>query len=137
MAGIGYGAAGTNHRTDNQDYHYGLTPQELLTFRVIIGSRVLWDITARDYYVSRVASTESRGSENIVRGDTSLTLRIYGLHGITLKYAASVRNARFPDLPDLNQRVGTVSLSYTYIGHTRFGVVDWRPSADDKPPDKM
>ncbi|HVT34098.1 MAG TPA: hypothetical protein VHE37_00835, partial [Nevskiaceae bacterium] len=105
--------------------------------RAIFGSRVAWDFNLRDYYISGIASTETGGSENIARADTSITWRIWGLHGVTLKYALSQREAQYPDNPAQRQRVGTVSIAYTLLGSTRFGAVDWRPSAMYKPPDKM
>ena len=36
-------------------------------------------------------------------------------------------SAGFADLRDRHQSVQTVSLSYNYLGHTRFGAVEWRP----------
>jgi hypothetical protein len=31
-------------------------------------------------------------------------------------------------LPTSHQTIGTFSIGYTYVGHTRFGAVDWRPA---------
>jgi hypothetical protein len=128
LAGVGYGAAGTIHGSGQRDYHYGLTPQSLLAFRLILGDRVTLDMTAREFYVSGVASTESRGSENIFRGDASLTFRVYGHHAVALGYIATHRNAHYPDLPDTHQAVATVGLYYTLLGDTKFGLRDWRSS---------
>jgi hypothetical protein len=127
LAGIGYGAAGTIHGSGERDYHYGLTPQELLAFRLIFGDRVAFDATARYYYVSGVASTESNGSENVFRADMSLTVRLYKLHGISIRYVETSRGAHYPNQPDSHQSASTVSLAYTYLGQTHFGAVDWRP----------
>ncbi|MBZ5637193.1 MAG: DUF3943 domain-containing protein [Acidobacteriia bacterium] len=136
LGGIGYGAAGTIRGGGERDYHYGLTLQELVAFRFIFGGRVTLDATARHYYVSGIASTESRGSEYILRGDTALTVRVYHRHAFTLKYVTSRRNAHYPDLVDRYQTVGTVSLAYTHLGATRFGAVEWRaPSGTDANPD--
>ena len=55
------------------------------------------------------------------------TVRIYGPHAIGLQYLVSSRDARFPGLGDRHQSVETVSLSYNFLGHTRFGAVEWRP----------
>jgi len=41
---------------------------------------------------------------------------------------ASTRDARIPAGGDWNQSVQTVTLSYNFLGHTRFGAVEWRPS---------
>jgi hypothetical protein len=126
LGGVGYGAAGTIHGSGQRDYHYGLTPQSLLALRLILGDRVTFDVTGREFYVSGVASTESRGSENIFRADAFLTLRVYGRQALTLGYVATHRNAHYPDLPDTHQSVGTVSVYYTLLGDTKFGLRDWR-----------
>ena len=126
LGGVGYGAAGTIHGQGERDYHYGATPQALLALKLIFGRRASLDVTGREYYVSRVASTESRGWENIVRVDTTLTVRIYGRHAIALRYVASHRRASYPDLGNRNQTIGTIGLFYTLLGDTRFGAVEWR-----------
>lgn len=143
LAGVGYGGGGVIHGAgiatagplgDGQrDYHYGVTPQGMLAFRLIIGDRLSIDMTARDYYVSRVGATESTGSENIARADVSVTARVYNLHGITLRYAESRRDGRYAMLPTSHQTIGTISIGYTLLGQTRFGAVDWRPSRDGGP----
>ncbi len=130
LGGVGYGAAGTIHGVGERDYHYGLTPQALVALRLIFGNVAAIDVTGRDYYVSRVASTESRGWEKIARAEASLTVRVIGHHGIALKYLASRRHANYPDLGDRLQSRDTVSLYYTYLSDERFGAVEWR-GADD------
>ena len=126
LGGVGYGAAGTIHGQGERDYHYGLTPQGLIALRMILGETAAFDLTGRDYYVSRVAATEHRGSENILRGEASATLRIYRRHAITVKYVVSHREANYPDLGERHQTLGTVWLFYTLLGDTHFGAVEWR-----------
>ena len=126
LGGVGYGAAGTIHGQGERDYHYGLTPQALIAMRMIFGERAALDLVGRDYFVSSLASTEQRGSENILRGEASATLRIYRRHAITVKYIVSHREANYPDLGDRHQNLGTVWLFYTLLGDTRFGAVEWR-----------
>jgi TolB-like protein len=126
LGGVGYGAAGTIHGSGQRDYHYGLTPQSLLALRLILSDRLTLDVTGREFYVSGVASTESRGSENIFRADASLTLRVYGRHAIALGYVTTNRSSHYPDLPDTHQSVGTVGVYYTLLGDTKFGLRDWR-----------
>jgi len=94
--------------------------------RMIFGERAALDLVGRDYFVSSVASTEQRGSENIIRGEASATVRIYRRHAITVKYVVSHREANYPDLGDRHQNLGTVWLFYTLLGNTRFGAVEWR-----------
>ena len=126
LGGLGYGAAGTIHGSGERNYHYGLTPQVLLSGRLTFGDRAQFDVTGREYYVSGVASTESRGAENILRGDATFTLRVYGRGALALKYVASKRDAHYPDLATTRQSVQTVSLFFTLLGDTGLGAVDWR-----------
>jgi hypothetical protein len=137
LAGVGYGGGGVIHGAgvagagafgDGQrDYHYGMAPQAELAVRLIVGDRVSLDTTLREYYISRVAATESTGSEDITRADTALTIRVYNLHGITFRYSQATRNGRYASLPTSHQSIGTFSIGYTLVGQTRFGAVDWRP----------
>jgi len=143
LMGAGYGGGGVIHGSgiaragptgDGQrDYHYGLTPQAVLALRLIFGDRVSIDTSVRDYYVSSIAASESTGSENIGRADVSVTVRAYNLHGITLRYAESRRDGTYASLPTSHQSIGTVSISYTLLGQTRAGAVDWRSPAAGGP----
>jgi hypothetical protein len=63
--------------------------------RLIFGDRVSLDTTFREYYISRVAATESTGSEDISRVDAALTIRVFNLHGITIRYSEASRNGRY------------------------------------------
>ncbi len=116
------GPAGEGQR----DYHYGLAPESVLAARLIFGDRAALDATARGYYISRIAASESTGSETIDRFDVLLTVRVFDLHGLTLRYSESTRDGRYVHLPDSHQRVSTLSVGYTLLGHERFGAVDWR-----------
>lgn len=133
LAGIGYGSAGTIHGIGERDYHNGISPQGLLASRLIFSDRAALELELREYYISGVASAESDGWENILRGVATLTVRVYDLHGLTLRYTISRRDAHYSDLADTNQSVGTLSVGYTYLGHTRFGAVDWRPKSEGGP----
>jgi len=128
LGGLGYGAAGTINGPGERDYHYGLTPQALVSTRLILGDRAALDLIGRDYFVTSAASPEPRGSENIIRGEASVTVRIFNRNAITLRYVISHREASYPDLGDRHQTLGTVWLMYTLLGNERFGAVDWRTS---------
>jgi hypothetical protein len=130
LAGAGYGSAGTIAGVGQRDYHHGLTPQALLALRLIHSDRTSLDLTARSFHVTDIVSDEDGGNETILRGDLSLTVRVFNLHGITLKYVASRRDARYPALADTRQSVGALSVGYAYLGQTRSGAVDWRPKLD-------
>jgi hypothetical protein len=131
LGGVGFGAAGTVADRAERDYHYGVIPQGLLGLRLIFGERALLEAAGRQYYVaglsSGAGSHERFGREIIARGNVGFTVRIYGPHALGIQYVVSSRDARFPDLRDRHQSVQTVSLSYNFLGHTRFGATEWRP----------
>ena len=133
LAGLGYGSAGTIHGVGDRDYHNGLSPQGMVASRLIFADHAALDFELRDYYVSGVASSESDGWENIIRGVATLTVRVYNLHGLTLRYTVSRRDAHYGNLPDTRQTLAAVSIGYTYLGQTRFGAVDWRPTSEGGP----
>jgi hypothetical protein len=131
LGGVGYGAAGTiasvgTPALGERDYHFGAVPQGLLALRLIFGHAAMLDLTAREYYVSGVGSDDRHGSETIYRGNASLTVRVYGRHGIGIQYNQSHRDAYYSNLPDRHQTVGTVSIAYNFLGDTKFGAVEWR-----------
>jgi hypothetical protein len=126
LLGAGYAAVGTTHSTADNDYHYGLAPQALLTLRLIFGDRVSLDVTGREYFVTRVAAADRGGHDNIVRADASLTLRVYRQHAISLKYLGNRRDAFYPDFGDSSQTRSTLGIFYTWLGQDRFGAVEWR-----------
>jgi hypothetical protein len=136
LAGIGYAGGGVIHGTGvtgpspsgegQRNYHYGIAPESVLSARLILGDRAALDATARGYYISKLAASESTGSETIDRFDVLLTVRVFDLHGLTLRFSESTRDGRYVRLPDSHQHVSTVSLGYTLLGHQKFGAVEWR-----------
>jgi hypothetical protein len=125
-AGVGYAAVGAVGGTGERDYHYGVAPQALLALRVIFGDRSSLDLTAREYFVSRVGGTGTGGHDNIARADISYTWRIQKQHAVTVKYLWNRRDATFADLSDRSQTRSTVGIFYTLLGQDHFGRVDWR-----------
>jgi hypothetical protein len=125
LAGVGYGASGGLGETDANDYHFGLTPQLLADVRVIPTDRIAFDLTLRDYYVSRVASVKNQGSEHIARADALVSVRVAGRHGASARYIWSRRAASGsePGQPDIVQSRGSFGLFYTYTHGARFGAV--------------
>jgi hypothetical protein len=136
LAGVGYAGGGVIHGSGLtqpgpngeglRNYHYGLAPESVISGRLILGDRAALDATARGYYISRIAASESTGSESIDRFDVLFTVRVFGLHGLTLRYSESTRDGRYVRLPNSHQSVSTISLGYTLLGHQKFGAVDWR-----------
>lgn len=67
------------------------------------------------------------GPRSTSRGSVGLTVRVWGPYAIGLQYLVSKRDTRAAGLGDRHQSVETVGLSYNFLGHTRFGAVEWRP----------
>ena len=126
LSGVGYAAVGTTRSTADNDYHYGLAPQALVALRFIFGERASIDLTGREYFVSRVAAAARGGHDNIARFDASFTMRVHERHGIALRYLFNRRDAFYPDVGDSSQTRGTIGIFYTFLGHERFGAVEWR-----------
>jgi hypothetical protein len=125
LAGVGFGAAGTVEGVSGErDYHYGVTPQALLTFHLTFGKVASLDLSGRGYQITRTASGNGQGWENVVRGNAALSVRLFGPHALTVKYLVTRRNAHYPDLGVRDQRRGTIGLFYTLVGNERFGAVD-------------
>lgn len=132
MVGYGYGSGGTAKRAERRDYHYGLTPQGLASLRLLVGDVAAFEVSGREYEITDRGSDTVSGSENLSRLDAQLTIRIWDLHGLTLRYVRSERDAEYEALPDAHQRVEAISVGYTYIGHKWFGAVDWRPQPEQR-----
>jgi hypothetical protein len=126
LLGTGYAAVGTTHSAAENDYHYGLAPQALVALRVILGDRASLDLTGREYFVSRVGAASRGGHDNIARLDASFTVRVHERHGIAIRYLLNRRDAFYPDFGESSQTRGTIGVFYTFLGHERFGAVDWR-----------
>ena len=126
--GVGYTAVGTAHgdASTDRNYNYGVTPQALLAFRLTHSDKAALDITGREYFVSNVASGTSGGHDNIVRLDAALTVRVRGLHAVSLRYLGNRRDASFAGAPSGRQERNSIALFYTLLGQDRFGNVDWR-----------
>jgi len=122
--GVGYAAGGTAAEADNREYHYGITPQGLLALRLIFGDRAMLDITGRTYYLLDTGGDEKKREQLANYLNASLTVRVYDRHALALQYLGSVLDERYPDSPDAHQTRGTFGLFYTWLGDTRFGVVD-------------
>jgi hypothetical protein len=132
LGGVGYGAAGSTTTIPStptnaaiRDYHFGVTPQALVTTRLIAGDRATLDLAAREYYVSGLGSDDVHGSETIFRGNVGVTIRVIGGHAMGVRFVSSTRNARYGKLPNKNLSEGTLTIAYSFIGAHRFGAVTW------------
>ena len=133
LLGAGYAAVGTIHGTGEDDFHYGLTPQASLEMRLIYRERMSFDVAAREYFVTDVASADTVGHDSIARVEATATLRIRRHHAIALKYIWSHRDASFSGGNDFTQTRGTIGLFYTLLGADNFGSLDWRDAAATPP----
>jgi hypothetical protein len=125
LLGVGYAAVGTSHGLSEGDYHYGVTPQALLSMRLIFGDKASLDMTAREYFVTSAGGTTA-GHDNIIRTDLAFTWRIQGRHAISARYLWNRRDASYPVLGDRTQSRATFGIYYTLLGSEGFGAVDWR-----------
>jgi hypothetical protein len=133
LGGIGYGAAGsttviasTPINAAIRDYHFGITPQALAALRLILGDRAMFDLTAREYYVSGTGSDDTQGSERIFRGSFGVTFRVHGGNGLGMQYVFSARDGKYGKQPEKQVQEGTITIVYTILGGEHFGAVRWR-----------
>jgi len=92
----------------------------------------LLEASGRHYHVIGTGAkgspaADTFGREVINRGSVGLTVRVFGPHALGLHYVVSSRNASPTSRRETHQSVETVTLSYNFLGHTRFGAVEWRP----------
>jgi hypothetical protein len=132
FAGAGFGAAGTVGDKAERDYHFGVIPEALASVRLIASDLAMLEASGRQYHVIGNGAgggpgAERAGREVINRGTVGLTVRVFGPHALGLHYVVSSRNANPTSRRELHQTVETVTLSYNFLGHTRFGAVEWRP----------
>ena len=131
LGGLGYGAAGFIPISGERDYHYGVTPQGLLTLRLLFGDTAMLDLTGQEFYVSSKGATEP-GSENIARLDAGFTVRLFGRHALGVRYLLSNRDLNYSHSAEKHQTMGTFSLFYTFLTDTKFGAVEWRDQKANK-----
>jgi hypothetical protein len=130
LSGVGFGAAGsttvipsTPTNAAIRDYHFGVTPQALVALRLIAGHRVMFDMTAREYYVSGLGSDDAHGSETIFRGNFGVTARIIGANALGVQYVASTRDAHYGKQPNAKFTEGAVTVVYSILGGNTFSAV--------------
>jgi hypothetical protein len=66
------------------------------------------------------------GQEVINRINVGATVRVFGPHAVGIQWLFSTRDAESRGVRDRHQSVETLTISYNFIGHTRFGAVEWR-----------
>jgi hypothetical protein len=126
LLGGGYAAARALEQTDDRDYHYGIAPQALLNLRLITGSRAAFDLTAREYLISRLGGFETGQRDQIFVGDASLALRVFSRHALGVTYQLAGRSSEYLELPDESRSRSRVGVFYTFLGSGGFGAVPAR-----------
>lgn len=132
LGGVGFGAAGTVADRAERDYHFGVVPQVVLGARIIFGDRAMLEVLGRGFFVAAGSGreggvkTSNFGDEIIGRINAGLSVRLWGPHALGLQYSRSMRHATQAGLPDRHQKIETLSLTYNFLGRTRFGAVEWR-----------
>jgi hypothetical protein len=86
----------------------------VLSLRLLMGDRLTFDTTAREFFDGKLTSTTNGGKDRVLRADASLTYRVTGNHAVALRYATSRRQFTFPNVIDTSQRRDTVGLYYVY-----------------------
>jgi hypothetical protein len=112
--GYGYTSTGTIRSNADGQSHYGFAPQAVLSLRLLMGDRLTFDTTAREFFDGKLTSTTNGGKDRVLRADASLTYRVTGNHAVALRYATSRRQFTFPNVIDTSQRRDTVGLYYVY-----------------------
>jgi hypothetical protein len=126
LGGVGYAAVQTVNGANDRDYHYGIAPQTVETFRMVAKNRVSVDVSARQYFVTGVAGFDTGGTDTVMRVEASVAVKVYRRNAFTVQYATTRRTAKFPGFGPQEQSIGTVSLTYTVLGPQRLGAAKGR-----------
>jgi len=126
LAGLGFAAAQTLANDD--DHHYGLTPQAAASLRLTAGSRAAFDISGRGFLVSDIGGYETPTDDLVLRAEASLGLRLFSRHAVSLRYVFNRRDASVTLLA--REAVGrqqreTFGIFYTLLGPQGFGATRW------------
>jgi len=127
LGGGGFAAAGSEHgASEEHEFHYGATPQWLLSLNLLVADRVRIDLAGRGYYLQAV-ERDVTGSENIYAAEAGVTVRVSGRHGVGVRWTEALRSTHYQQFPNRNQREGTVGIFYTYLGARALAPAGERP----------
>jgi len=136
FAAAGYGAGGAiPSDAGERDFHFGITPEAVVSLRAIYGDRAMLDVSGREYYVSGLLSDDTSGAEQIFHATASFTLRVFRRHGFGIQFTEANRHAHYvvnSATQYRNQTEGIFSIYYCVLGHRSFGAVDWRGPGSPK-----
>jgi hypothetical protein len=97
----------------DRDYHFGPGAEGVLDFRALFGDRVIVDVSSHQYLISGLYATGA--SEDVTWGAATITVRVYGPHGLSLTGDLARRHATYPLNPDISQRAVTAMAYYTLL----------------------
>ncbi len=99
-----------------------ISPQifRLSSTALSIGTTYQWWL-ARE--VALQGSDDTRGSEQIFRGNAAIVVCGCERNALGLQFVAPHRTAKSNVVPSRHQTVGTVSLTYTFLSDPHFGAV--------------
>jgi hypothetical protein len=132
--GVGFTAVGsTADRPADRVFRYGFSPQGVLALRFAWSDIAMIDFTVNDFLVGAgTSSSSTTGSENIMRAQLGLTLRVYEGHAVGIQWVESLRDPSFEGLPPATERLGAISVFYTFLGDKQFGIVRKGPRSADR-----
>jgi hypothetical protein len=123
LGGVGFSAAQTVRGTEETDFRYGLSPQGLVSAKLIAGRRLSLEVSGREYRVSDVGGFRRPGHDRVRRGDASLALRLFGSHAISVAYRTARRLEVVSGFPAATQRSDTFGVFYNLLGSGGFGAI--------------
>ena len=108
-----WAGGGSINKLFDRDYHYGPGAEGLLDFRSLFGNRVIFDLSAREYFISGAYATGA--SEDVTWARAALITRIFGPHALSISADWAVRHARYPANPNVFERGEFLLAHYTLL----------------------
>ncbi|HWE23821.1 MAG TPA: DUF3943 domain-containing protein [Myxococcales bacterium] len=96
-----------------RDYHYGPGGDIELLFRLHFSDRVTLRLEGREYWITGFYA--SGQSENITYAKADTTVRIYDVHGASVSFDFTHRQAHYPFEPQIYDRAAVLSVYYTFL----------------------
>jgi len=87
-----WAGGGSINKLFDRDYHYGPGAEGLLDFRSLFGNRVIFDLSAREYFISGAYATGA--SEDVTWARAALITRIFGPHALSISADWATRRTR-------------------------------------------
>ena len=108
----------------DRDYHYGVAPQVLASMHFMVGDRHAFDVTLRDYFVSKAGGLARGGHDNIARADVA-NVRVRGDNSSNGWTNSGLVVRR-------GQRLRISASGRVSLGNNRFSTPDGLPNVPDR-----